>query len=348
MKNEYSNVNVSTVILESVYEKSVFRTSADKERMMSVLLEGKRNPNVSVLGYTVLDNACYVLVASPYNAAIKDYAYSIANAYYAVYNAKRHFDSFPFREPITIVNVAHSNIGNTLGHIHRLVEYSGKASYTKYKYSSAYRIFQNQDVIVDVELLKGLTGTEVLNAEVYNVWHGQNGVSLPAQRMAREKFSDVMDSLTIKYHGANYFVDETILLQYIVDINERCQMPYKKILRKLSINGSRREDLLIELIIYMCFKRRYPLFEALERMQITNVLLYNLVVEIIMTLNSRCNFGYDYMINTLGIEDSDYYLLVEIMNRMHRMYPDVTFAQLARDFQLQLHLDYLRSRIDFE
>lgn len=71
--------------------------------------------------------------------------------------------------------------------------------------------------------------------------------------------------------------------------------------------------------------------------------VYALLMEVIISINERSHFGYDYIINKVKVEDNNYAILEEIIKRLNRVH-GMNFVEIAKRFSIQNGIIDLRMR----
>ncbi|MDD4316274.1 MAG: hypothetical protein PHC84_03835, partial [Clostridia bacterium] len=158
-------------------------------------------------------------------------------------------------------------------------------------------------------------------------------------RGGAEKLGKAIESTTLRYRGAGPFTDEDAIKQIAIDVNARTGCPYAKLAKKLGIKN--RRDILIEIITSMVFDKGNTFLQAISLLQAEEYGVYALLIEVIVTANMSRNYGYDYIINRLKVEDSEYFVLAEIIKSLNRSY-GMGFVEIAQKFSLQNNIIPLR------
>lgn len=338
---------VISIIAESINNKEAFADSKSKSYYLKLLSEAlKQNPAIKVLAYAVTDESAYTLAYTTSENQLVSMFLKINESYSNYYNRKNDYNGYVFRLPNQIIQISSSGIIPAIAHIHKQAEYKHLCSnYRKYKFSSCYPIFKNMNKIVDRDFLLALLDVNKLDGVTYTAWHKQNlNSKIKKERKGKEKYSKAMEVCTLRYRGTSLRTNEDAIKQILMDVNERCDLSYKKLSKKMGIAD--RRDILIEIIASMVFDRGYTFLDAINQLQAQEYGVFTLLLEVIVSVNERNRFGYDYIINKLEVDDRDYYVLAEVIKSLNRSY-GMGFVELAKKFSLQNNIMEVRFMVGF-
>lgn len=338
---------VISISVESINNQTAFPDSKAKSYYLKLLKEGlNQYPAINVLAYAVLRESAYVLAYTTNETQLTNMILQINESYSIYFNDRFEYNGYVFRLPNQKTSIDNNGIIPAIAHIHKQPEYQNVSrNYRKYKYSSCYPIFMNFSKIVDKEFLLRLLDIDKLDGVTYTSWHKQNlNSKIKKERKGKEKYSKAMEVSTLRYRGTNLVTNEDALKQILMDVNERCDLPYRKLAKRMGIKD--RRDILIEIIASMVFDRGYTFLDAINQLQAQEYGVFTLLLEVILSVNERSHFGYDYIINKLEVEDWNYSVLIEVIRSLNRKY-GMGFVEIAKKFSLQNNIIEIRSRVGF-
>lgn len=337
-----SVINITT---ESIDSRIAFPDSKAKDYYLELLEQTVAvYSKVNVLAYAILRESVYVLAYTADEKSFSHMMNQINDNYNDYYNKMHNFNGCIFHIPSSITQIKkYDEIISTIAHIHKLPEYKGISSnYRKYRYSSCYPIFKHMNKIVQTPFLLQLLDIKKLDGITYTSWHNQGMFTkIEKEKTKKERYRKAMDACTLRYRGRTNLTDEDAIKLIIMDVNERCGIPYKKIAKKMAI--SERRDILIEVISSMVFDRGLSYLDAIYQLRVEEYGIYRLLLEVILTVNERYSFGYDYIINKLKIDDRRYDILVELIKTANKNY-GMGFVEIAKKFSLQNDIRDVRTR----
>lgn len=343
MANEiYKSGVVYSVVTDGINGKKPFPDDKAKDfyiKLLERLVQVRQG--IKLLAYSVVDNGAYFMVFAEGEPHIDKFFVELNESYNAYYNSQYGDTGYIFRLPNKLTKIKLDDIPSVVAGIHKTPEFQSLTSnYRRYKYSSCASLFKGKGVADKTFLLK-LLEMRRLDGATYTAWHRQDvGGKALKQRSGVEKFGKAIESTTLRYRGTSPFADENIIKQIAIDVAERTNCPYSKLERKLGIKN--RRDILIEILASMVFDKGHTFLEAVSRLQVEEYGVYTLLLEVIVTVNMTKNFGYDYIINKLKIEDSNYFVLSEVIKSLNRSY-GMGFVEIAKKFSLQNNILQVRS-----
>lgn len=335
---------VKVICVESINNHIAFVDPKAKSFYLELLAQAaKSHPANKILAYAVLRENAYIMVYTIDESQMNKMMIKINETYANYYNERFNYNGYVFRLPNQITNINSDGIIGALAHIHKLPEYKNVTkNYRKYKFSSCYPIFKKMQDIVDREFLLNLLGFDKLDGITYTSWHQQAlKSSFKKERRGLESYRKALETCTLRYRGNNLVTDENAIKQIIMDVSERSNVRYSKLAKKMGI--SRRRDILIEVIASMVFDRGYTYLDAINILQAYEYGVFTLLMEVILSVNAINQFGYDYMINKLAVDDYDYNILVEIIKTLNKQY-GMGFVEIAERFHLQNNIIQIRVR----
>lgn len=349
--NDNFKVNgiLRNVIVNSINKKMAFPDDKSKAKYLHLIMFSQAHfPNVKILSYAILNDSAYLLLYSSDESFINKFMLELNENYNRYYCDIYDYHGYIFRLPNQIDKIKKDAVPASIAHINKMSEYSGLTkNYRNYKFSSCKGLFKGNNKIVDKSLVLAIVGLKKLSGEVYTLWHrsGMNK-SISRPKNGIEKFNQVFDTSIIRYKGTGDVVNEHVLKQLIMEINERCEMPYIKTSKKLGIPANKRRDILIEVIASMVFDRKYSYLDAINQLQVSEFGEFALLLEVITSVNMNRHYGYDYIINALKVEDRNYDILVELLRNLRRDY-GYGFVEMAKFLNLQNAIIDVRNRVNF-
>lgn len=343
MANEiYKSGVVFSVVTDSINGKKAFPDDKAKDfyiKLLGHLVQARQG--IKLLAYSVVDNGAYFMVFTQEEPYVDKFFIDLNESYNAYYNTQYGDSGFVFRLPNQLTKIKLDDIPSVIAGIHKTPEFQNLTSnYRRYKYSSCAPLFKGKGIADKIFLLK-LLELRRLDGATYTAWHRQDvGGKALAPRIGVEKFGKAIETTTLRYRGTSPLADENIIKQIAIDVAERTNCPYAKLERKLGIKN--RRDILIEIIASMVFDKGHTFLEAISRLQVEEYGVYTLLLEVIATVNMTKNFGYDYIINRLKVEDSNYFVLAEVIKSLNRSY-GMGFVEIAKKFSLQNNILQVRS-----
>lgn len=334
---------VMSVVVDSILNREAFSDGKAKKMYISLLASCvERHPSIKLLSYAILSDSAYLLLYSSDEKLIDTFMISLNETYGAYYNDRYDYNGYIFKLPNLKNKIKYDDIIPAIAHIHKLPEYNGLTnSYKNYRYSSCVYIFRGKG-ITDKQFLLQLFNIQKLDGVTYTAWHKQGLKSKVGEsRKGKEKYSKAIETANLRYRGLNLKTNEDVIKQIAMDVSERCNIPYKKLSKKLGIKN--RRDILIEIIASLIFDRGYTFLDAIDVLQASEYGVYTLLLEVIISVNERNHFGYDYIINSIQVEDSNYTILEEVIKSLNRVH-GLGFVEIAKKFSLQNNIIELRMR----
>ncbi len=341
-KEIYKSGVVYSVVTDGINGKKAFPDDKAKDyytKLLERLIHARQE--IKVLAYSVVDNSAYFLVFAPKEPQIDNFFVDLNESYNAYYNSQYGDSGYIFRLPNHMTKIKFDDIPSVVAGIHKTPEFQNLTNnYKRYKFSSCASLFKGKGIADKVFLLK-LLELPRLDGATYTAWHRQDvGGKALTSRSGVEKFSKAIESTTLRYRGSSPFADENIIKQIAIDVAERTNCPYSKLERKLGIKN--RRDILIEILGSMVFDKGLTFLDAVSLLQVEEYGVYTLLLEVIVTINMTKNFGYDYIINKLQVEDRNYFVLTEVIKSLNRSY-GMGFVEIAQKFSLQNNILQVRS-----
>ncbi|MFW5779945.1 MAG: hypothetical protein ACOCWI_00650 [Bacillota bacterium] len=342
-KNQPPKGVIRSITVNSIVDKKAFGDNKAKSNYLRILSEVlKAKERVKLLAYSILDTTANLLLYSSDEKLINEFMVSLNESYASFYNQQNGYNGFIFKLPNQVVSVKPSDVVKAISHIHKLPEYNMLCdSYKNYKYSSCRGIFKGSK-LVDKSFLLSLVGISRLDGKTYTQWHkaGLNK-KMGKPDTKKEKMSKAIETSKLRYMGTTLKTDENTIKQIIIETNERTFAPYRKIERKLGLKG--RRDILIDVVASMVFDNGYTFLDAVDLLQAEEYGVFRLLLEVIVTINKLKFYGYDYIINKLQVEDSNYDLLIEIIKILNRN-NGMGFVEISKKFNLQNNIIEIRMR----
>ncbi len=335
---------IKVVCVESINNHIAFVDTKAKSFYLELLAkETKRFPTNKILAYAILRENAYILIYTTNEAQMNQMMIRINELFANYYNERFNYNGYVFRLPNQITNIKEDGVIPALAHIHRLPEYrSITKNYRRYKFSSCYPIFKNMQEVVDRTFLLQLLDIPKLDGVTYTSWHQQAlRSSFKKERKGLESYRKALETCSLRYRGRNLVTDENAIKQIIMDVSERSNIRYKKLSKKMGIH--KRRDILIEVVASMVFDRGYTYLDTINILQAYEYGIFTLLMEVILSVNAKNCFGYDYIINKLAVDDYEYNILIEIIQTLHKQY-GMGFVEIAERFHLQNDIIQIRHR----
>jgi len=166
-----SESNYHHIIVQGINKEYIFKRSEEIEKFKETIILKRKEANIEILGYCIMNNHAHFLIFSKTNEEISKFMQKVNTSYSKYYNRLNKRVGYVFRDRYYSQDIlSHMQLYNCLRYIHNNPVKAGISRIENYKYSS-YNEFLGKREIITNEGVKLLFGTVEDNKEEFYKIH---------------------------------------------------------------------------------------------------------------------------------------------------------------------------------